>query len=259
MAGFVKGKAVVGFPFELIHKTDLTAITTGTVTGYITKDGGIQELLSNPFTHEGNGQYTVNLSAAEMTADMIGLLFTHADSIPQHFTVRTTVDPPTVIAGVSTATGPSIVDIYNFYGTVPRANNYFARRLNTGTWDNAILDDKEAALVMAARAIDKLNFAGDKAVVTQELQFPRGDDTIVPIEIDQAGYEIALAFLDDYDLEQEAQTIGVVTEAYSGVRTTYDADFVPEHTVAGIPSIEAWRLLKPFLRDEKVLRLSRVS
>lgn len=259
MADFIKGKAVEGFPFQLIHKTLLTDITSGTVTGYITKDGGVQEVLSNPFVHEGNGQWTVNLSAAEMNADIIGLLFKHTDTVTQHFSIRTTLEAAAIVVAQTTAAGPSVVDTYNFYGTLLRADNYFNVRLNTGAWDDALTADREAALIMSARAIDKLNFAGDKADVAQELQFPRGDDTVIPVEIDQAGYEIALAFLDEYDIEQEAQTIGVLTEGYSGVRTTYDADYVPEHTVAGIPSIEAWRLLKPFLRDAKVLRLSRVS
>ena len=259
MADFIKGKAVEGFPFELLDKTTFDPVTSGTVTGYIVKDGGVQQTLSNPFTHEGNGQWTVNLSAGEMNADIVGLLFTHDDAVHQHFSIRTTLEAAAITVATTTAAGPSVVDTYGFYGTLLRAENYFARRLNTGPWDDALVADRESALVMAARAIDKLNFAGDKAILTQALQFPRGDDTVVPVEIDQAGYEIALSFLDEYDIEQESQTIGVLTEAYSGVRTTYDADYVPEHTIAGIPSIEAWRLLMPFLRDERVLRVSRVS
>lgn len=260
MADFIKGKAVEGFPFLLVHKTLLTPVTSGVVTGYFKKGkAGVQELLSNPVTHVANGEWCVNLSAAEMNADIIGLLFTHADSVSQHFTIRTTLEPAAIVVGQTTAAGPSVVDTYSFYGTLLRAEEYFLRRLGTGAWDEALVADRESALVMAARAIDKLNFAGNVATSGQSLQFPRGDDSVVPIEIDQAGYEIALAFLDDYDLEQEAQTVGILTESYSGVRTTYDANHVDEHTVAGIPSIEAWRLLKPFLRDALVLRLSRVS
>ena len=37
---FLKGVAVTGFTFVLLNATSTSAITTGTVTGKITKDGG---------------------------------------------------------------------------------------------------------------------------------------------------------------------------------------------------------------------------
>lgn len=87
--GFIKEKAVNGFVFEMIKAADGSAITTGTVNGYITKDGGSQASLTNTPTHVGNGQWKINLTAAEMNADCIGLLFTHTDAVPMHFTIKT--------------------------------------------------------------------------------------------------------------------------------------------------------------------------
>ena len=263
----IKGRAIEGFAFEMINKSSGEAVTTGTVNGYITKDGGVQETLSMVPVHEGNGQWSVNLSAAEMTADYIGLLFTHTDGVPVHFTIRT-FDRDAMLDILNYAAEAGMVQFTDiageqlqlyYYGTISRASTYFENRLGTQAWDDATANDRQSSLIMATRAIDKLNFAGDKADTDQELQFPRNDDTEVPIEVEYACYEIALCLLDGYSQEQEVETLGVLSETYSGVRTTYDAYYVNEHKRAGIPSIEAWELLKPFLRDPRQLRMSRVS
>lgn len=87
--GFRRGVAITGFPFGMVDASDGSAITSGTVTGYVTKDGGGQAQISDTPTHEGNGQFTVNLTATEMDGDMVGLLFTHASAVNVHFTIRT--------------------------------------------------------------------------------------------------------------------------------------------------------------------------
>ena len=147
----------------------------------------------------------------------------------------------------------------DYYGTHAAAETYFSERLDTKIWDGTLYSDRIAALIMSTRAIDKLNFGSDKNNENQNLQFPRGDDTVVPVEIEYAAYEVALALLDGYNPDEEVETLGVLSEAYSGVRTTYDASHVNEHIRAGIPSIEAWEYLRPFLRDPTQVRLSRVS
>lgn len=145
------------------------------------------------------------------------------------------------------------------YGSIARAEQYFSERLGTRAWDTAVILDRTKALLMATRAIDRLNFAGSLHSDSQELQFPRGDDTTVPVDIEFACYELALAFLDGVDLEQEANSVNVASDAFSGVRTTYDADTYAEHMRAGIPSIVAWQYLKPYLRDPREILLSRVN
>ena len=87
---FKKNTAVTGFCFALVSKTDGSPITSGTVTGYYLLDGGTQGTIAGAFTHKGNGQWSVNLLAAEMNGDVVGLLFSHASAIPVHFTIRTT-------------------------------------------------------------------------------------------------------------------------------------------------------------------------
>lgn len=86
---FKKNTAVTGFTFGLVSATDGSAITTGTVTGYYTLDGGTQATITGSATHEGNGQWSINLTAAEMNGDIVGLMFTHASAIPASFTIST--------------------------------------------------------------------------------------------------------------------------------------------------------------------------
>ena len=145
------------------------------------------------------------------------------------------------------------------YCTIAYATTYFTTRLNTNPWDEASTSDRTAALTMATEAIDRLNFLGSKASDSQELQFPRGDDTTVPTDIQKACAEIALALLDGVDPELEMEGLTVVSQGYSNVRSTFDRTRVPEHIVAGIPSITAWRYIKPFLRDIQNVDVMRVS
>jgi len=86
---FLKGVAVTGFTFLLLDAGNGTTITSGTVTGKITKDGGTQGAVAGSFVHEGNGQWSVNLSATEMDADVIGLTFLHSSAVPVYKTLRT--------------------------------------------------------------------------------------------------------------------------------------------------------------------------
>ncbi len=86
---FLKGVAVTGYTFSLTNKTTGSAVTSGSVTTKITKDGGTQGNTSASAVHEGNGQWSINLSADEMDADIIGLSFTHSDAIIKHVIFKT--------------------------------------------------------------------------------------------------------------------------------------------------------------------------
>ena len=86
---FLKGVAVTGFTFVLLNASDGSAITSGTVTGKITKDGGTQGAVAGSFVHEGNGQWSVNFTATEMDADVVGLTFLHSSAVPAYKILRT--------------------------------------------------------------------------------------------------------------------------------------------------------------------------
>jgi len=168
----------------------------------------------------------------------------------------------------------------DFYGTIVDAQDYFDNRLHETAWSEATSTDRKKALIAATNIIDQLNYKGEKAPVaallladenathaeqrianeTQALEFPRGDDTIVPESIRTACYEIAHSLLDGKDPELELEALGITSQGYSSLRTTYNRQQVPiEHLVNYVPSPMAWRWIRPFLRDDDALKLARIS
>ena len=178
------------------------------------------------------------------------------------------------------------------YGSVGDATDYFANRLHEFAWSAAKPVDRPKALIFATRIIDTLNFKGNKAAVqtlltandcgsdiqnaldcdcvtqeqvqaaslSQNLAFPRGTDTVVPDTILCACYEIAHSLLDNKDPEIEHENLGVISQGYASVRTTYSRSHVPiEHLINYVPNALAWRWLKPFLRDEDAILLVRTG
>lgn len=147
------------------------------------------------------------------------------------------------------------------YGTVSKAGDYFQNeRLNSSEWSTFDADDQTRALNQATRLIDHLNFVGDKNDDAQELEFPRGTDTTVPKDIELACYEVAYALLvEGRDVEFEAEQTPEVTAALGQGRLRVKPEDVPEHKVHSIPSVAAWRHLKPYLRPRDTIVLSRVD
>jgi hypothetical protein len=87
---FTKNTAVTGFTVGLISSTDGSPVTTGTPVGYYTIDGGSQTPLADTSpVHEGLGQWSFSLTAAEMNGDIIGLTFTHSSAITVYHTIKT--------------------------------------------------------------------------------------------------------------------------------------------------------------------------
>lgn len=168
---------------------------------------------------------------------------------------------------------------YTFYGTLVAADEYFENRLYSDVWINSSIHDRRRALIAASRIIDTMNYKGDKAAVaallladpeadtaaiyaaeaSQYHEFPRGTDTVVPTQIEQAVYEISYALLDGRDPDLELESLGISSQGIDSVRTTYSRGQVPiEHLVNGVPSHMAWRLVRPFLRDEEQIKLVRI-
>lgn len=167
-----------------------------------------------------------------------------------------------------------------YYGTLVEANEYFDLRLHESAWYGAQPADRPKALIAATRILDALNYKGRKSTVAalldgnpdasdeeirvqeaaQPLEFPRGADTVVPEAIRMACYEIAHSLLDGKDPELELENLGIVSQGYESVRTTFARAQVPiEHIINGVPNAQAWRLVRPFLRDEDAMILARVS
>lgn len=162
------------------------------------------------------------------------------------------------------------------YVTLSEAQAYFSQRLHSGLWDNTSVDDRTKALAQATRAIDSLRFAGVRhsvwlvieadgdsdaqlaAVADQDQEFPRGSDEDVPQAIKDACCEEAFSLLEGKNPDEELEDLAVVSQGYSSVRSTYDRSFVHEHLNAGIVSPRAWRFLKPFVRETRDFKISRV-
>jgi hypothetical protein len=184
----------------------------------------------------------------------------------------------------------------SIYGSTIEADEYFASRLHSEPWDDATAADQTKALLTSRRLIDNLAFKGHKHAVwvflqttpkpwmdptngtfdhksaeqyhqneraanaSQALEFPRGADTAVPEPIRIAQYELALSLLDGVDPQMELENLAVTAQGHAEVRTHYERNMVPiEHLINLVPNSLAWSLLKPFLRDDQALRLSRVS
>lgn len=145
------------------------------------------------------------------------------------------------------------------YIEVSDADDYFFNgRLNSEAWIHATPENKNSALVTATRAIDRLNFVGNKADDTQETEFPRNVTDGIPQDILIATCEEAIARLDGADPEFEMGTLNSVDNAYAGVRNTYDRSAPVEHIQAGIMSPIAWSHLISWLADPLELTLCRV-
>ncbi len=145
------------------------------------------------------------------------------------------------------------------YGTLEKADNYFALMLEGQLWTYTEQFRKVQALVSATKRIERLNFIGDKASADQPLQFPRGTDTIVPADIEHATYELALVLLKGVDPDTEQDNLSAIVQAYGSLRSEFDRSFVPAYTAAGIPSATAWTLLLPYLSARREIEIRRVS
>lgn len=145
------------------------------------------------------------------------------------------------------------------YGTVEKADNYFSMNLNGQRWMYTDRLRRVQALMQATKLIDRLNFYGEKTDNSQPLQFPRGTDTLVPVDIEQACYEVALALLKGIDPDTERDNLSATVQAYGGLRSEFDRSVVPHYIAAGIPSATAWNLLLPYLLDNSGIEFRRVS
>lgn len=146
-----------------------------------------------------------------------------------------------------------------FYGSVADSDTYFYYHPQFHIWSELSNEDKLRYLVGATRIIERLNYIGQKAEDSQALQFPRTGATVIPVEIEQAAYEIALKFAEGIDPDTEARNLSVRSQGYAGSKTDYERTFVPDYVRAGVPSQTAWLLLVAYLRDPYSLTMQRTS
>ena len=132
------------------------------------------------------------------------------------------------------------------YVTTEEAAAYFAGRLHVDPWTEAGDSDKQVALTMATRAIDRLQLRGRKADPEQGLAFPRHPNADVPMAVKDACCEEALALLERGKSQRKAlQAEGVVSVTVGSVSETYAAG--GSAAARGLLSLEARELLRPWL------------
>jgi hypothetical protein len=164
----------------------------------------------------------------------------------------------TVEHGLTLVDQPDLDNDPEYYGSIASGNLFFSRRLKADDWEISSLSDRRKALYQAADIINKLNFIGEKTTATQKMEFPRGGDTETPDNITNAAYLIAIKLLSgSYNPDLELQSL-VVTRDRFGTQVEVEQEATPfAHAIAGVPSIEAWRLLAPYLIDTQQLDLIR--
>jgi len=129
------------------------------------------------------------------------------------------------------------------YVNLTEANEYFSNRLHADAWAEASDADKDKALAMAAKAIDRQPLSGRKADTAQTLAFPRHPDTEVPVAVKDACCEVALALLERSNSQRrKLQQEGVQSFTLGNLSETYAAG-----AGKGLLSQEAKEFLKPWL------------
>jgi hypothetical protein len=159
-----------------------------------------------------------------------------------------------VVRATLVVSDSAMSDATLYYGSVWEGDDYFRNILDSDAWDDASNPNKRVALWQATRSIDRLNFRGTKVGT---LQFPRGTDTETPETIKQATFEIAIRLLDGVNVELEHEDLRTNKDKYGNVESARDTSWGMEHLQAGIVSLQAWHLLKPYLRDGRRIQLQR--
>lgn len=269
---------------------EFTEQQTGTFTGVI-QDGdgnpiGSNDLTTLTLTITNQADSTVInsrdaqnvLNANDVTLDVSGNLSWDIQAedniIVNDEIVPGTVERHEVLFEWTWGAGKSSSELYYFdvtqvdqidtsadyiYGSIASGTLYFSKRSGMKAWDDATDTERLEALLDATRSIDRLNFKGDKTESTQNLEFPRGGDTNVPTNIEYATYEIANRLLDGVDIDMELELHNSSSVSHEGVRETYHRNSFPEWMAAGIISARAWLLIKPYLRDPRILTITRES
>ncbi|HKX32093.1 MAG TPA: DnaT-like ssDNA-binding protein [Blastocatellia bacterium] len=125
----------------------------------------------------------------------------------------------------------------NSYCTLAEADQILDERLSTDAWRDAVPDDRERALIMAARRLDQELWLGDRVKTTQRLAWPRiGVEKRDPAGIGYGDFVISTS-LDWYpsdaipELIKQAQVL--LALAYlEGFRET--GERIREHSMDGL-------------------------
>jgi len=206
---------------------------------------------------DNTGAYGVRRNDNSVTVIPAGTAMVRDDALNYHYTfddpvydleysysIQVEISADVFEFTTGTAEGAGIVEEGLAWISRLDAETYFKDRLWITAWEGASDKDRDKSLIMATNIVDKLALY---------------DFSTVPQDLKNAICEIALSLLDGTDPEKEFENLALTSTQYSSVRSTYDRAYPMEHLEAGVPSITAWRLIKPYLDVHKGLKLSRVS
>ena len=147
------------------------------------------------------------------------------------------------------------------YITYTEAYDYLSLglRMNYDPWFEAEEETRYQALEEATRILLRLPWSGLPATATQRLWHPVAGDSAIPVQIKEACALIAVELLRGRDPEKEYLSVTLSSERFTRVGATRDTNLIPPHFAAAIPSLEAWRLIRPFLAELREVNMVRVD
>jgi hypothetical protein len=149
----------------------------------------------------------------------------------------------------------------NSFVTLAEAATYMEGRLNSDSWDDAVTDSQNRALVEATREISSQNgWVGNRVDDTQSLSWPREwapdpdsssgwyyENTEVPQRVKDATMELAFQFLvaGTTDIAALDSTLNVRVKTVDVLTTEY---FEPNQRITGLRKYpRVWRLIAPLI------------
>ncbi len=143
---------------------------------------------------------------------------------------------------------------YTPYCTVDEAEAYLSAGLSSlyDPWFE-LEDDSEfkaQSLESATRTMLRLPWDGLPATADQRLWHPVAGESLIPTPLKEACALIAVELLRGRDPEKDYLSAALSGERFARISATRDTNLIPPHLAGAIPSLEAWRLIRPYLRSE---------
>jgi hypothetical protein len=129
-------------------------------------------------------------------------------------------------------------------------------KIDRSEWESASTGSKEIWLNKATRALDSLVWKGIRA--NQTNAFPRGSETDIPQDILDATAELAFAYSCGVNPDLEFDNLSITSRKLGPVSTTSDTTIPKVFVILGIVSLDAYRLIAPYLQSQKLQRIERV-
>lgn len=188
----LKKNASAKIAAAMIHKTDGSLITTGSVTAKVSKDGAAPAASTNSVSHLGDGLWGLTLTAGEMNADVVCVLLTHTDAVPRELSLYTDsklvsdlqdFDPDNDAVATVTAVGQV---------------NALAAAAAQDVWDVAASTADNTAGGIGALVVQKLGYITSETSLDTNglisgdlITIYRGESKILYLEVDPASIDLS--------------------------------------------------------------------